>query len=165
MQQLTLCLALLLFPLALLAQEETGITPDTAGANKILEEMPRFPGCENLDMPPEEKHACAEQKLVEYVFTNLKYPPLARENGIVGTVVVSFVVERDGTLSNIRITRDIGAGCGEEVKRIIEQMNTQGMRWTPGKSDGEAVRVSFDFPVKFKLEGGGGKKKERKKRG
>jgi periplasmic protein TonB len=100
---------------------------------------------------------------LEFIYRQVRYPALARENGIEGTVVIVFVVEPDGTLTNIRIARDIGGGCGEEAQRIVELMNAMPERWTPGKVGGEAVRVQYNFPLKFKLEGGG-KKKKRKKR-
>lgn len=166
MQQLTLCLALLLFPLVLLAQEETPIAPDSSGMFKKVEEMPRFPGCDSPEMAVAEKQSCAERKMLEFIYRNVRYPELARQNGIEGVVVISFVVERNGVLTNVQIARDIGGGCGEESKRVVELMNTLPERWTPGKVGGEAVRVHFNLPVKFKLEGGGGKKKKgRKNRG
>lgn len=166
MQQLTLSLVLLLFPFALLAQEEIEIAPDSSGVFKKVEEMPRFPGCESPEMTVEEKNACAQRKFLEFIYTRVKYPFIARENGIEGTVVISFVVEPDGMLTNIRIARDIGGGCGEEALRVVELMNTLPERWTPGKMDGEAVRVYYNLPLNFKLEGGGKKKKKgRKERG
>lgn len=165
MRQLALSLALLLFPLVLLAQEETQIAPDSNGIFIKVEEMPRFPGCESPEMSVQEKRACAERKLLEFIYRNIRYPELARQNGIEGTVVIQFVVEPNGVLTNIRIARDIGGGCGEEAMRAVELMNTLPERWTPGKVGGEAVRVHYNFPVKYKLEGGGKKKKGRKKKG
>lgn len=166
MQPLTLSLLLLLLPLTLPAQEEIETIPDSNGVYRVVEEMPRFPGCESPDMTLEEKQACSNQKFLEFIYTRVKYPAIARENGIDGTVLIGFVVEPDGSLTNIRILRDIGGGCGEEARRVAELMSAMPERWTPGKVGGEAVRVHFNFPLKFKLEGGGKKKKkERKKRG
>jgi protein TonB len=164
MRQLTLSLALLLFPFALLAQEESQVAPDSGKIYKIVQVMPRFPGCESPDMILMEKGLCAQEKLLEFVSQNVKYPEGARQDGIEGIVIIGFVVELDGTLTNIQVVREIGGGCGEEGKRVVELMNTLPERWTPGKMDGEDVRVLFNLPVKFKLEGGG-KKKGRKKKG
>ncbi len=128
--------------------------------NKRVEEMPRFPGCEEIE-DKEERNSCAQMELLKYIYVNIKYPAIARENGVEGTVVVSFVVEKNGSVSNIQLARDIGGGCGEESIRIVKQMQTQRIIWTPGKMYGEAVRVQFNLPIKFKLEGGGRKSRRR----
>lgn len=119
---------------------------------KVVEEMPRFPGCEALDTSLQVKSQCAQQRLLAFIYQNIVYPIEARREGNEGTVVVSFVVEKDGFISNPRIVRDIGGGCGEEALRIISAMNQSGVRWTPGKKDGKPVRVQFNLPVKFKLK-------------
>jgi protein TonB len=119
---------------------------------KIVEEMPRFPGCEDLSASIEEKKACADQKLLEFIYKNIKYPQVARENGIEGTVVVQFVVNEDGSVSDAELIRDIGAKCGEEAVRIIKMMNDMPEKWSPGKQRGRAVRVMFTLPIKFRLE-------------
>ena len=113
--------------------------------------MPRFPGCEDKGSKAE-KDQCAQKKLLEFIYKNIKYPAIARENGVEGTVVVQFVVEKDGKVTDAKVVRDIGAQCGAEALRVVELMNTKGLRWTPGKQRGNAVRVQFNLPVKFKLE-------------
>ncbi len=118
---------------------------------KVVEEMPRFPGCEDL-ATIDEKKVCAEKKLLEYIYANIKYPSIARENGIQGTVVLQFVVDTDGTVSDAKVLRDIGAKCGEEGLRIVEAMNEMDERWTPGKQRGKAVPVMFTMPIRFVLE-------------
>jgi protein TonB len=90
--------------------------------------------------------------MLEFVYGNIRYPKPARRQGVEGICVVSFVVEKDGRLTNIRLRRDIGAGCGEEVLRVVQLMNEQDIRWIPGKQDGEVVRVEFNLPVQFRLE-------------
>ncbi|MCF8236907.1 MAG: TonB family protein [Saprospiraceae bacterium] len=117
----------------------------------IAEDMPRFPGCENLGSK-KEKEECAKGQLLEFIYKNIQYPAIARENGVEGTVVISFVVEKDGQVKETRIVREIGAGCGDEALRVVELMNTEGKRWTPGKQRGKPVRVMFNLPVKFKLK-------------
>ncbi len=117
---------------------------------RVVEEMPRFPGCEEVT-DRQERESCSQEKLLNFIFDNLQYPALARENDVEGTVVVSFIVEKNGSLSNIRIVRDIGAGCGHEAERIIGQMNSEDIRWIPGKQRGRARRVQFNMPIRFEL--------------
>jgi protein TonB len=80
---------------------------------------------------------------------NLKYPAIARESGIQGTVYVTFVVERDGSLTDIKILRGIGGGCDEEAMRVVKMMP----KWAPGKQRGKPVRCQFNMPIKFTLAG------------
>ena len=101
---------------------------------QIVEEMPAFPG--------------GEAKLMEYVGKNIKYPQIARETGIQGRVFVGFVVEPDGSISNVKLLRGIGGGCDEEAMRVIKSLP----KWKPGKQRGKAVRVSYQIPVFFKLQ-------------
>ena len=101
---------------------------------QIVEEMPAFPG--------------GEQKLLEYVAKNVKYPQIARESGIKGRVFISFVVEPDGSVSNVKVLRGIGGGCDEEAMRVVKSMP----KWKPGKQRGKAVRVSYMLPVNFQLQ-------------
>ncbi|MCB0663205.1 MAG: energy transducer TonB [Saprospiraceae bacterium] len=114
---------------------------------KVVEEMPRFVGCEDLAGDAKEKKACADRKMLEFIYKNIKYPKIARENGVEGMVVVRFVVEPDGSISNPEIVRDIGAGCGDEALRIVNMMP----EWIPGKQRGTKVRVQFNLPVRFDL--------------
>lgn len=85
--------------------------------------------------------------LLSYLSQNIKYPIMARESGITGTVYISFVVERDGSISDIRTLREVGGGCTAEALRVIETMP----RWTPGRQRGVPVRVRINLPVKFTL--------------
>ena len=101
---------------------------------QIVEEMPAYPG--------------GDQKLMEYVAKNIKYPQIARETGIQGRVFVGFVVEPDGSVSNVKVLRGIGGGCDEEAVRVVKSMP----KWKPGKQRGKAVRVSYMLPVNFKLQ-------------
>lgn len=111
-----------------------------------VEEMPMFPGCENK--PKDDRKQCAEEKLLKFIYKNIKYPAIARENNIQGTVVASFVIEKDGSITDAKILRDIGGQCGDEALRVVNMMP----KWTPGKQRGRAVRVQFNLPVRFKLE-------------
>ena len=99
----------------------------------IVEEMPEYPG--GMD------------KLVEYLSQNIKYPQQAIEKGIEGKVFVSFIVEKDGSVSNVQVQRSLGGGCDEEAVRVVKAMP----KWKPGKQRGKTVRVSYTLPVNFKL--------------
>jgi protein TonB len=125
--------------------------PEVAEIFKVVEDMPRFPGCEN-EGSKEAKMACAQKKMLEYVYKNIKYPAIARENGIQGRAVVQFVVEKDGKITDAKVLRDPGAGTGAEALRVVNAMNNLPERWTPGKQRGKPVRVQFTLPVSFKLE-------------
>jgi len=100
----------------------------------IVEEMPSYPG--------------GDVKMYEYLGKNIKYPQIARESGIQGRVFVNFVVEPDGSVSNVKVLRGIGGGCDEEAIRVVKSMP----KWKPGKQRGKAVRVSYTLPVVFKLQ-------------
>jgi len=116
----------------------------------LAQEMPRFPGCENMGLTSNERKKCSEKKQLEYIYKNIKYPTIARENGIEGVAVISFIVEKDGSVTNAKVEKDVGGGCGAEALRLIEAMP----RWIPGKQSNEPVRVRFgNLPVRFKLEG------------
>jgi len=97
-------------------------------------EMPHFPGGEN------EMHT--------FLASRIRYPGEAREVSIQGTVFITFVVETDGSITNIRVLRGIGSGCEEEAIRVIKSMPP----WVPGKQNGIAVRVRLTLPVKFTLQ-------------
>jgi protein TonB len=114
----------------------------------IVEKMPRFPGCEEVTMTKEERTTCANSQLLSFLSKNVSYPKLAREANIEGTVVISFVVEKDGQISKAEIRRDIGGGCGREALRVVNQMP----KWIPGSQQGQKVRVMFNLPVRFKLQ-------------
>lgn len=118
----------------------------------IAEDMPRFPGCENLDTKAE-KEECAGKKLMEYIYTNLKYPAIATENSIEGRVTLRFAVNKDGKIGSVEVLRDIGGGCGDAAKKVIESMNNMSDKWVPGKQGGRKVNVWFTLPVIFKLNG------------
>lgn len=113
------------------------------------EEMPRFPGCENLKASNEEKDKCAQKKMYDYIHSKLKYPPQAVKNNIQGEVILKFVVGKTGKISDIEILEDPGYGMGVAVAEIIDDMNYMSQTWTPGKQHGESVPVWFMLPVKF----------------
>ena len=100
----------------------------------VVESMPEFPG--------------GEAALYQYLADNLDYPEMARETGISGKVFVTFVVEKDGSITDVRVLRGIGGGCDEEAIRGVKSMP----KWTPGRQRNMPVRVQFNLPIKFTLQ-------------
>ena len=95
--------------------------------------------------------ACGSERLtrqVSRICREIKYPAIARENGISGQVIVQFVVSKDGDIKNAKVMRGIGGGCNEEALRVVNEMP----RWKPGKHNGRAVPVTFTLPIKFVLQ-------------
>ncbi|MEM9885934.1 MAG: energy transducer TonB [Bacteroidota bacterium] len=117
----------------------------------IVEDMPRFPGCKDI-FDEDEAKKCTDMALTKFLYKNLKYPPIARENGIDGTCVVRFTIEKSGKVSGIELLRDQGGGLGAESVRVVKLMQDQDIEWRPGMQRGQPVRVSFTLPVKFKLQ-------------
>lgn len=107
---------------------------DEAQIFMVVESMPEYPG--------------GEAALYQYLADNIKYPQMAKESGIQGRVFVTFVVEKDGRVTDVRVLRGIGGGCDEEAIRVVKNMP----KWTPGKQRGKAVRVQYNLPVKFTLQ-------------
>lgn len=111
-------------------QEETIVEPEIF---YVVEEQPEFPG--------------GDAARIQYFASQTKYPQLAKESGIQGIVYVSFVVEPDGSVSDVKVLRGIGGGCDEEAVRVVKQMPA----WKPGKQRNKPVRVHFTLPVRFTL--------------
>lgn len=146
--QFTIVLSLL-FPNTLVGQRNILLNPEKENeVFKIVEEMPRFPGCEDLPTQAEKK-SCADSKMLQYIYSNLKYPEEAIEKDVVGQVVLQFMIETDGFISDINIKREIGYGCGQAAIDVIESMNTLEEGWRPGYHRGKAVRVLYTLPIKF----------------
>ena len=108
--------------------------PDKNGVYQIVEEMPQYPG--------------GETAMMEYVAKNVVYPKEAQEKGISGRVFVGFIVEKDGSIGEVKLLRGIGGGCDEEAIRVIKGMP----KWKPGKQEGKPVRVSYQMPINFRLQ-------------
>ena len=100
----------------------------------VVEQMPQFPG--------------GPQALFEYLSKNIKYPVVAEENGIQGRVIVTFVVERDGSITDVRVAKSVDPSLDKEAQRVVRSMP----HWIPGKQNGSAVRVKYTVPVTFKLQ-------------
>lgn len=116
----------------------------------VVEQMPMFPGCEE-ESDVNVRKECSNKKLLEFIYENIKYPAVAKDNGVQGTVVLKFVVDERGNVGNIQLVKDIGANCGQEALRVVNLMNEQNLKWEPGKQRGRPVKVWFMLPVKFQL--------------
>ena len=100
----------------------------------VVEQMPSFPG--------------GPSALMQYLSNNVKYPVVAQENGVQGRVVVSFVVERDGSITDVKVVRSVDPSLDREASRVVSSMP----KWIPGKQNGSPVRVKYNVPVSFKLQ-------------
>ena len=100
----------------------------------VVEQMPMYPG--------------GDAALMGYLRDNIKYPTVAAENGVQGRVVVGFVVERDGSITDVKILRGVDPSLDREAMRVVKNMP----KWTPGKQNGSAVRVKYQVPVSFRLQ-------------
>lgn len=88
-------------------------------------------------------------ELMKFLQKNIRYPSLARENGLEGKVIVKFYVDTDGTVREPTVLKDgVGGGCGDEAIRVVKAMP----KWTPGSQRGKPVKVFYTLPVTFKLQ-------------
>lgn len=117
----------------------------------FVERMPVF-GKACQELTGEEKKQCSDRTLLQFVQGKVRYPRIARTNGIEGTVVVRFVVEVDGSVSSVEAVRKISGGCTEEAIRAVESINESAENFAPGIQGGRPVRVIFNLPVKFELQ-------------
>ena len=100
----------------------------------VVEEQPEYPG--------------GNAAMMQFLSANIRYPVIAQENGIQGRVICNFVVERDGSITDVQVVRGVDPSLDREAVRVIQQMP----RWKPGKQRGQAVRVRFTLPVVFRLQ-------------
>lgn len=108
--------------------------PEVEKVFDVVEQMPSFPG--------------GPSALMEWLSNNVKYPVVAQENNVQGRVVVSFVVERDGSITDVKVVRGVDPSLDKEASRVVRAMP----RWIPGKQNGSAVRVKYNVPVAFRLQ-------------
>ena len=100
----------------------------------VVEQMPSFPG--------------GQAALMQWLSSNISYPVIAAENGVQGRVIVQFVVEKDGSISDVQVVKSVDPSLDKEAARVVSKMPT----WIPGKQNGAAVRVKYTVPVTFKLQ-------------
>ena len=109
------------------AEEETKVFD-------VVEQMPSFPG--------------GDAELMKFLNSHIKYPAVAEENGIQGRVVATFVVERDGSITDVKVIKSVDPSLDKEAIRVLKSMP----KWIPGKQNGSAVRVKYTVPVTFRLQ-------------
>ena len=100
----------------------------------VVEQMPSFPG--------------GDAELMKFLSSHIKYPVVAEENGIQGRVIATFVVERDGSISDVKVIKSVDPSLDKEAIRVLKSMP----KWIPGKQNGSAVRVKYTVPVTFRLQ-------------
>ncbi len=123
-------------------------SPEAERIFKVVEEMPRFPGCESKGLTKRELKECSDEKLMKFIYENIKYPKVAKSRREEGRAITKWVVNKDGSISDIKILRNPCTECGEEAVRVIKMMP----KWIPGKQRGKAVTVEFTCPIVFKLD-------------
>lgn len=100
----------------------------------VVDEMPSFPGGQNC--------------LMTFIAQNMVYPVKAQENGVQGRVIISFVVETDGSIIDVKVARSVDPYLDREAMRVVKAMP----KWTPGKKDGKPVRVKYTVPMVFRCK-------------
>lgn len=126
-------ICLFFFSFLAIAQEGRGKGENSEEVFTVVERPPQFPG--------------GEEKMMEYIGNKLNYPREARENGIQGRVVIQFVIDEKGRVTDAKVVKGIGYGCDEEALRVIRKMP----RWKPGTQRGKKVKVRYVIPIRFVL--------------
>lgn len=137
-KNLYLLIVLCAFSFQLIAQTHEDILkeeiPSEPEIYKIVDQNPEFPG--GMD------------SLFRFLAENIIYPEKAQLRGIQGRVVLMFIVDESGVISNIEVVNDVAGGCSEEAVRVVKKMP----KWIPGKEDGKEVKVYYTLPIKFTLQ-------------
>ncbi len=116
---------------------------------KIVDQMPLFKKGAKIEDEKELREYSSNQ-IIKFIQKHVKYPALARENGIEGTVYISFIVEKDGSISNVKVAKGKGYGLNKEALRVVQKLPN----WErAGRKKGKKVRVYYTLPIKFKLKG------------
>ncbi|MDA7794447.1 energy transducer TonB [Flavobacteriales bacterium] len=105
----------------------------------VVEDMPRFEGCSD--------EACTQNKIMQFIGRKTKYPPIAKENNITGRVYVSFVVDKSGSVTDVKILRGVDKYLDAEAVRVVKSLP----KFSPGKQRGKPVKVQYNVPISFRL--------------
>ena len=132
-KNVSLKVALMMFVLLFSFMTSTAQTKKNNMVFDVVEVMPQFPG--------------GQIAMMKYIMENMKYPEQAMKEGIQGRVAVRFIVEKDGSISDVKPVLSVHPLLNKEAVRVVESMP----KWTPGKQNGKPVRVRFNLPVMFKL--------------
>lgn len=109
----------------------------------VVEKMPALPGCEHLR--GEELNSCTQMEIIKYITSNTKYPPIAKDAGIQGTVFVYFEVGKTGAVQNVRVLRQVDSRLDKEAMRVVSSLP----KFQPGEQRGKKVTIQYTIPVKF----------------
>lgn len=129
-------------------EEGNRVTASIEAIREIPETMPRYPGCENPNETEEEKNVCSGKTMLTALYSKLRYPFSARENGYYGRALIQFVVNKDGEIEEVEVINGICEDIRKEVFTLVSAMP----RWIPGTQDGKPVKVSYTLPIHFRLE-------------
>lgn len=132
-KNVSLKVALMMFVLLFCFMTSTAQTKKNDMVFDVVEVMPQFPG--------------GQIAMLKYIMENMKYPEQAMKEGIQGRVAVRFIVEKDGSISDVKPILSVHPLLNKEAVRVVKSMP----KWTPGKQNGKPVRVRFNLPVMFKL--------------
>lgn len=130
--------------------KEEEATPNILETFTRVEFMPTFPGCENISTEKERKK-CTETSLLKFIYKNMKYPTITKEDYIEEAIVVSFIINKNGSVIDTKLIRDAGAGLGDELLRVINLMNEMPQKWKPGYIKDTAVNVKYTIPIRVQL--------------
>ena len=134
MKKLFLMCAMTVICLVTANAQKTIVSQSNQSVYDEVEVMPEFPG--------------GMQAMIEFIQTNIKYPKDATKQEVGGRVMVMFVVETDGSLSNVRVARKVFPSLDAEAVRVVKTMP----KWKPGKEKGKVVRVNYTLPVVFSIK-------------
>ena len=112
----------------------------------MIDEMPHMASCQNEDK--EAQSQCSDKTMLMAIYKNIKYPAFAREVGIEGSAIIRFYIDKDGSMKDITVMR----GLCDEIKAECERIMPFIPQWNPGLQKGEAVKVYFNLPIRFRLE-------------
>ena len=132
-KNVSLKVALMMFVLLFSFMTSTAQTKKNDMLFNVVEVMPQYPG--------------GQIAMMKYIMENMKYPKQAMKEGIQGRVAVSFIVEKDGSISDVKPILSVHPLLNKEAVRVVKSMP----KWTPGKQNGKPVRVRFNLPIMFKL--------------
>ncbi len=114
----------------------------------IVEEMPVFGDCQDATLDKAERKRCSDAAILSYFAKNMRYPQIAKENHIEGTVVLQFIIDPVGNVTDVKVVREVAGGCSQEALRVARSMP----QWRPGKQRNRPVKVQMNLPIRFKLQ-------------
>lgn len=127
------------------ANAQNPTSTDQEPLYQVVETAPRFEGC--AEEAEADAHACSNKNLITFLSEKVVYPKKAKNKGIQGKVIVSFVIEKDGSVSTTKVLRGVHKSLDNEARRVVNEMP----KWTPGTQRGKAVRVQYTLPIIFSI--------------